>query len=67
MFVNPAGSYIPYQVASGKSEGDNFLAGARTRLELYKNGRLEFSYRYENFPRRPERHNLKVEFTILFQ
>ena len=67
MFVNPAGSYIPYQVASGKSEGDNFLAGARTRLELYKNGRLELSYRYENFPRRPERHNLKVEFTILFQ
>jgi hypothetical protein len=67
MLVNPEGSYIPYQVASGKSEGDNFLAGARTRLEVYKNGRLDFSYRYENFSRRPERHNLKVEFTILFQ
>jgi hypothetical protein len=67
MFVDPEGSYIPYQVASGKSEGDNFLAGARTRLELYQNGRLDFSYRYENFSRRPERHNLKVEFTILFR
>lgn len=66
IIVDPEGTYIPYQVASGKREGDNFLANARARMELYKNGRLDFSYRYENFAERPEKHNLKMEITILF-
>ena len=66
VIVDPKGTYIPYQVASGKREGDNFLANVRARMELYKNGRLDFSYRYENFARRPEKHNLKMEVTILF-
>ncbi len=66
VFVDPQGAYIPYQVASGKREGDNILANIRARMELSENGRLDFSYRYENFARRPEKHNLKMEVTILF-
>lgn len=66
VIVDPEGTYIPYQVASGKREGDNFLANVRARMELYKNGRLDFTYRYENFAARPEKHNLKMEITILF-
>lgn len=67
VIVDPAGTYIPFQVAGGKREGDNFTANARARLELYKNGRLEFSYRYEKFADRPQRNNMRLEFTILFQ
>ncbi len=66
VIVDPEGAYIPYQVASGKREGDNLLANVRARMELYKNGRLDFSYRYEKLARRPEKHNMKIEITILF-
>ena len=65
--VNPEGSYIPYQVAGGKKEGDNFTGGIQARMELYRNGRLDMMYRFEKFATRPERHNLKIEFTMLFQ
>jgi hypothetical protein len=67
VLVSPKGTYIPYQVARGKREGDNFAASARARLELYGNGRLDFLYKFEKFAGRAERHNLKMEFTVLFQ
>lgn len=67
VIVDPEGAYIPYQVAQGKREGDNITAGAIARMELYKNGRLDFLYRFEKFAKRPERHNMKIEFTVLFQ
>lgn len=64
--VNPKGSYVPYQVANGKREGDNIEGSLRARMELVKNGRLDISYRYENFAKRPVRQNLRLEFTLLF-
>jgi len=67
LLANPRGSYIPYQMAQGKREGDNLTFGAKARLEVYKNGRLDFVYRYEKFASRQRRQNMKMEFTILFQ
>jgi len=67
VLVYPSGTYIPYQVAQGKREGDNLNAIAKARMEIYNNGRLDFLYRYEKFAKRPEKHNLKIEFTVLFQ
>ena len=67
VLVNPEGSYIPYQVAAGKKEGNNYSANFRVRAELYENGRLDLFYRFEKFAGRRERHNMKIEFTMLFQ
>lgn len=66
VMVNPAGSYIPYQVAGGKREGDNFEGNIRARIEPFKNGRFELTYRIEKFSQRPDRQNLRLEFTLLF-
>jgi hypothetical protein len=66
VIVRPEGSYIPYQIAGGKREGDNFESGLQARIEPVKNGRLELSYRFEKFSERPERQNLKLDFTLLF-
>lgn len=66
VLVNPKGSYIPYQVAGGKHEGDNFEGNLRIRVEPVKNGKLDLSYRFENFAARPNRQNLRLEFTLLF-
>ncbi len=67
VIADPNGAYIPYQMASGKKEGDNMTASMKGRLELYRNGRLDLVYRFEKFAALPERHNLKIEFTMLFQ
>jgi hypothetical protein len=66
MIVDPQGSYIPYQVAGGKREGDNFEGSLRARIEPVKNSKLELSYRFESFAHRPDRQNLRLEFTLLF-
>ena len=66
VIVRPEGSYIPYQIAGGKREGDNFEGGVQARIEPIKNGRLEFSYRFEKFSMRSERQNFRLEFTLLF-
>ena len=66
VLVDPKGSYIPYQVADGKREGDNFEGSIRARVEPVKNGKLELSYRFEDFAARPSRQNLRMEFTLLF-
>ena len=50
--VDPKGSYVPYQVANGKREGDNIEGSLRARMELVKNGRLDIYYRYENFAKK---------------
>lgn len=64
--VNPAGTYLPYHVAQGKNEGDNFEANIRAKMALTENGRLEISYRYEDFTKRPKKQSLRIEFTVLF-
>ncbi len=64
---SPKGSYIPFQLAQGKNEGNNYLATVSARMEITKNGRLDFSYRYENFPKRPLRQIMRLEFTALFR
>jgi hypothetical protein len=66
VIVRPEGSYIPYQVAGGKREGDNFEGGIRARVAATENGRFELTYRFEDFSMRPERQNLRLEFTLLF-
>jgi len=66
VIVRPEDSYISYQIAGGKREGNNFEGGLQARIEPIKNGRLDFSYRFEKFSKRPERQNLKLEFTLLF-
>ena len=66
VIVRPEDSYIPYQIAGGKREGDNFEGRIQATIEPVKNGRLGLSYRFEKFSERPERQNLKLEFTLLF-
>jgi hypothetical protein len=66
VIVEPRDAYIPYQVAGGKRQGDNFEGIIRARLEPLKNGRFELSYRIEKFSQRPEKQNLRLEFTLLF-
>jgi hypothetical protein len=58
--------YIPFQVARGRGVGDNFEAVISARMEVTKNGRFDLSYRFEDYPRRPIRYNLRLEFTVLF-
>jgi hypothetical protein len=66
VIVEPRDAYIPYQVAGGKRQGDNFEGNIRARLEPLKNGRFELSYRIEKFSHRPDKQNLRLEFTLLF-
>lgn len=64
--VNQQESYIPFQVARGKGRGNNFEAIISARMEITKNGRFDVSYRYENFAGRAQKHDLRMEFTVLF-
>ena len=66
MNVNPADASVPFQLAQGKGAGDNFEAIATARMAVTKNGRFDSSYRFESFSHRPEKHNLRLEFTVLF-
>jgi len=62
----PKNIYVPYQVASGKGNGDNFEANISARMAVTKNGRFDLSYRYEGYAHRPSRNNLRLEFLVLF-
>jgi len=66
LFVNPKGSYVPYQIAGGKKEGDNFEGVVSADFRISKTGKFETSYRYEKFAKRPDRQSLNIEFTVLF-
>jgi hypothetical protein len=66
MNINPRDAYVPFQVAQGRGPGDNFEALLSARMAITKNGKLDFSYRYQHFVHRPEEHNLRLEFTVLF-
>jgi len=63
---SPNDAYIPFQVARGKGDGDNFEAAISARMSVTKNGRFDLSYRHESFAQRPQTNNLRLEFTVLF-
>jgi hypothetical protein len=64
--ASPRGAYVPYQVAQGKRAGDNIEGVAAARMDITRNGRLDFSYRHEDFSQRPQENSLRLEFTVLF-
>jgi hypothetical protein len=64
--ANPNDVYVPFQVARGRGNGDNFEAVISARMPVTRNGRFDLSYRHENFAHRPRRNNLRLEFTVLF-
>ncbi|OGC91007.1 MAG: hypothetical protein A2W25_07980 [candidate division Zixibacteria bacterium RBG_16_53_22] len=64
--ANPLDSYVPFQVARGRGNGDNFEAIISARMPVTKNGRFDLSYRHESFAHRPQTNNLRLEFTVLF-
>jgi hypothetical protein len=66
MNVIPTDASVPFQLAQGKGAGDNFEAIATARMAVTKNGRFDLSYRFESFSHRPEKHNLRLELTVLF-
>jgi hypothetical protein len=66
LIVDPSGSYIPYQMAAGKKEGDNFEGVIRADFKISENGKFETSYRYEKFANRNQRQSLNLEFKVLF-
>lgn len=66
MNIKPQGVYIPYQLASGKKAGDNLEANLTARMQVTKNGRLDFSYRFQSYEIKSRRNNLRLEFTVLF-
>lgn len=64
--VAPRDIFVPFQVAQGKNSGNNFESIITARMAVTRNGRFDFSYRYESFPGRPVKHNLRLEFTVIF-
>jgi hypothetical protein len=66
MIIRPADIYVPFQVSQGRGPGDNFEATATARLTVTRNGRFDMSYRFEDFAKRPIKHNFRLEFTVLF-
>jgi hypothetical protein len=66
MIISPSGTYVPYQLAQGKGEGDNFESNLTARMAVTKNGRFDMSYRFQGFARRSDIHDFRLEFVVLF-
>jgi hypothetical protein len=64
--ASPSNAYVPFQVARGRGDGDNIEAVVSARMPVTKNGRFDLSFRHESFAHRPQRNNLRLEFTVLF-
>ncbi len=66
MIISPLDAYVPFQMAQGRGPGDNYEATVTGRMTVTKNGRFDLSYRFEDYAKRPVRHNFRMEFTVLF-